>query len=91
MIFFQQNEKTLYKLTKMSEDELFALAREWEMQIDYLKMCINHNLYAHDYSIFHALAFAQYNFNQCVDQLTRIVSPDVLRAAQTLVLLKLQN
>jgi hypothetical protein len=76
----------------MNEDELFSLAREWGMQIDYLKMCIIHNGYSsYNYSIFHALAFAQYNFNECVNQLIRVVSPEVLRAAQTLVLLKLQN
>lgn len=79
------------KMNEMNEDQLIFICQSWQMQIEYLKMCINYNeaMYSIDYSLYSALEYAEYNFNENMNVLLQVISPDILHAAQNLVKMRL--
>ena len=79
------------KMNEMNEDQLIFICQSWQMQIEYLKMCINYNqaMYSIDYSLYSALEYAEYNFNENMNVLLQVISPDILHAAQNLVKIRL--
>jgi hypothetical protein len=81
----------LKHLQEQKEHELFFYANSWLQQIQYYRHCLSWDYGPHRNQLLHYFSYSTQQFNFYMDELQKIMDPEIVAAAHALVALKLHQ